>query len=93
MCPAAARIFQAPIRSHDERRWAEVTATGQSKSSQSIFLAAQKSGLPAAFMDKAKAVIAPGTTLIFTDRPVDPTTQSAPTFQILVAQKDKPVKT
>jgi hypothetical protein len=74
-------------------RWAEVTATGESKSSQSIFLAAQKSGLPAAFMDKAKAVIAPGTTLIFTDRPVDPTTQSAPNFQILVAQKDKPVKT
>jgi len=56
-------------------------------------LAAQKSGLPAAFVDKAKAIITPGTTLIFTDRPVDPTTQSAPNFQILVAQKDKPVKT
>jgi hypothetical protein len=74
-------------------RWAEVTATGESKSSQSIFLAAQKSGLPAAFVDKAKEVITPGATLIFTDRPVDPTTQSAPNFQILVAQKDKPVKT
>jgi hypothetical protein len=74
-------------------RWAEVTATGESKSNESIFLTAQKSGLPAAFMDKAKAVITPGATLIFTDRPVDPTTQSAPNFQILVAQKDKPVKT
>jgi hypothetical protein len=74
-------------------RWAEVTATGESKSSQSIFLAAQKSGLPSAFLDKAKTVITPGATLIFTDRPVDPTTQSAPNFQILVAQKDKPVKT
>jgi hypothetical protein len=74
-------------------RWAEVTATGESKSSQSIFLAAQKSGLPAAFLAKAKAVITPGTTLIFTDRSVDPTTQSPPNFQILVAQKDKPVKT
>ena len=71
-------------------RWAEVTATGESKSNESIFLAAQKSGLPTAFLDKAKAVITPGATLIFTDRPVDPTTQSPPNFQILVAQKDKP---
>ena len=70
-------------------RWAEVTATGESKSSESIFLAAQKSGLPAAFLDKAKTIITPGATLIFTDRPVDPSTQSAPNFQILVAQKDK----
>jgi hypothetical protein len=53
-------------------------------------LAVQKSGLPAAFLDKAKAVITPGATLIFTDRSVDPTTQSPPNFQILVAQKDKP---
>lgn len=71
-------------------RWAEVTATGESKSSESIFLAAQKSGLPAAFLDKAKTVITPGATLVFTDRPVDPTTQSPPNFQIVVAQKDKP---
>ena len=74
-------------------QWAEVTATGESKSSQSIFLAAQKSGLPAAFLDKAKTVITPGATLIFTDRSVDPSTQSPPNFQILVAQKDKPAKT
>jgi L,D-transpeptidase catalytic domain len=74
-------------------RWAEVTTTGESKSNENIFLTAQKSGLPAAFLDNAKTVITPGATLIFTDRPVDPTTQSAPNFQILVAQKDKPVKT
>jgi hypothetical protein len=71
-------------------QWAEVTATGESKSSESIFLAAQKSGLSAPFLDKAKAIFTPGTTLMFTDRPVDPTTQSPPNFQILVAQKDKP---
>src|SRR5258705_5960062 len=69
-------------------QWAKVTATGESKSSESIFLAAQKSGLPAEFLDKAKAVITPGATIIFSDRPVDPTTQSPPHFQILVAQKD-----
>ena len=74
-------------------RWVEVTSTGESKSSENIFLASQKSGLPAAFLDKAKEVITPGATLIFTDRPVDPSTQSPPNFQILVAQKDKPVKT
>src|SRR5437868_10132259 len=32
-------------------------------------------------------VITPGATLIFTDRPVDPSTLSPPNFQILVAQK------
>ena len=74
-------------------QWAEVTASGESKSSQSIFLAVQKSGLPAAFLDKAKTVITPGATLIFTDKSVDPSTQSPPNFQILVAQKDKPAKT
>ena len=74
-------------------RWAEITATSESKSSENIFLAAQKSGLPAAFLDEAKAVITPGATLVFTDRPVDPTTQSPPNFQILVAQKDKPAGT
>src|SRR6185436_15759550 len=36
-------------------QWAKVTATGESKSSESIFLAAQKSGLSAAFLDKAKS--------------------------------------
>ena len=71
-------------------QWAEVTATEKSKSSESIFLASQKSGLPAPFLDKAKSVITSGATLIFTDRPVDPSTQSPPNFQILVAQKDKP---
>src|SRR6266511_3346812 len=75
------------------RRWAEVTATGESKSNQSIFVSVQKSGLPPEFLDKAKSVITPGATLIFTDRPVDPSTQSPPNFQILVAQKDKPAKT
>jgi len=73
-------------------QWAEVTATEKSKSSESIFLASQKSGLPAAFLDKAKSVITSGATLIFTDRPVDPSTQSPPNFQILVAQKDKPTE-
>ena len=49
--------------------------------------------LPAEFLTKAKEVITPGATIIFTDRPVDPTTQSAAGFQILVAQKDKPSET
>jgi hypothetical protein len=71
-------------------RWAEVTTGEKDTSSQSLFEAAQKSQLPADFLAKAKEAIIPGTTIIFTDKPVDPTTQSAPGFQILVAQKDKP---
>ena len=70
-------------------RWVEVTSAGKDSSSQSLFLAAQKSQLPAEFLDKAKAVITPGTTIIFTGKPVNPTTQSPTGFQILVAQKDK----
>jgi hypothetical protein len=71
-------------------RWVEVTSVGKEGSTESLFLAAQKSGLPPEFLTQAKEVITPGTTIIFTDKPVDPTTQSRPGFQILVAQKDKP---
>ena len=74
-------------------RWVEVTATGKDKSNESLFLATQKSGLPADFLSKAKNVITPGTTIVFTNNAVDPTTQSPTGFQIVVAQKDKPSKT
>src|SRR5438094_5574488 len=89
------RVFSA-LNGLDEQghlRWVEVTAAGKDSSSQSLFLAAQKSQLPTEFLDKAKEVITPGTTIIFTDKPVDPTTQSPIGFQILVAQKDKPAAT
>jgi hypothetical protein len=90
--PLNNRVFSAlnGIDGEGHLRWAEVTAAGKDSSSQSLFEAAQKSELPADFLAKAKEVIIPGTTLIFTDKPVDPTTHSAPGFQILVAQKDKP---
>ena len=55
-----------------------------------LALAAQKSGLPTEFLTEARQVITPGATIIFTDKPVDPTTQSHTGFQIVVAQKDKP---
>lgn len=71
-------------------RWVEVTSAGTEGANQSLFLAAQKSGIPSDFLGKAKEIITPGTTIIFTDKSVDPTTQSPPGFQILVAQKDKP---
>jgi len=71
-------------------RWVQVTAKGKEGSSESLFLAAQKSGLPPEFVTDAKQVITPGATIIFTDKPVDPTTQSHTGFQIVVAQKDKP---
>src|SRR5436190_7082958 len=90
--PLNDRVFSA-LNGLDEQghlRWVEVTSAGKEKSSESLFEAAQKSQLPADFLAKAKEVITPGATIIFTDKPVDPTTQSAPGFQILVAQKDKP---
>ena len=90
--PLNDRVFSA-LNGLDQQghlRWVEVTAAGKESSSQSLFLAAQKSQLPTEFLSKAKEVITPGTTIIFTDKPVDPTTQSPTGFQILVAQKDKP---
>jgi hypothetical protein len=74
-------------------RWTEVMSAGKEGSNQSLFAAAQKSGVPSEFLGKARGVIAPGATIIFTDKPVDPTTQSHTSFQILVAQKDKPFRT
>ena len=94
--PLKDRVFSA-LQGTDAQghvRWIEITAAGTEGASESLFVTAQKSGLPSAFVAKAKTIIAPGTTIIFTNRPVDPTTQSPPNFQILVAQKDKPsVKT
>jgi hypothetical protein len=93
--PLNDRVFSA-LNGTDAQghlRWVEVTAAGKDSSSQSLFQAAQKSQLPADFLAKAKEVITPGATIIFTDKPVEPTTQSAPGFQILVAQKDKPSAT
>jgi hypothetical protein len=90
--PLNNRVFSALSGTDAEGhlRWAEVTTAEKDSSSQSLFESAQKSQLPADFLAKAKEVIIPGTTIIFTDKPVDPTTQSGPGFQILVAQKDKP---
>ena len=85
------RVFSAlsGMDAEGHLRWTEVTAAGTGKSSQSLFETTQESRMPAQFLDKAKEVIAPGATIIFTDKPVDPTTQSPAGFQILVAQKDK----
>jgi hypothetical protein len=91
VAPLNGRVFSAlsSVDAEGNLRWAEVTAPGKDKSSQSLFETAQQSQLPAQFLDKAKEVLAPGATIIFTDKPVDPTTQSPGGFQILVAQKDK----
>src|SRR6266498_664815 len=92
VAPLNDRVFSA-LQGTDadgHLRWIQVTAKGKQGSSESLFLAAQKSGLPAEFLTKTTQVITPGTTIIFTDKPVDPTTQSHTGFQIVVAQKDKP---
>src|SRR6058998_1682496 len=76
--PLNDRVFSAlsGLDPEGHLRWVEVTSAGKDSSSQSLFLAAQKSGLPAKFLTETKQVISPGATIIFTDKPVDPTTQS-----------------
>jgi L,D-transpeptidase catalytic domain len=96
VAPLDDRVFTAlsGTDTQGHLRWAEVTtATDKYKSSPNLFEMAQKSQLPSDFLATAKEVITPGTTMIFTDQPVDPTTQSPTGFQVLVAQKDKPSKT
>ena len=44
---------------------------------------AQKSGIDQQFIVGVRSVVIPGTTLVFTDQPVGPKTQSAPGFKIL----------
>jgi hypothetical protein len=95
LVPLNDRVFSA-LQGTDANghvRWIEVTAKGKEGASESLFLPAQKSGLPTEFLSDARQVITPGTTIIFTDKPVDPTTQSHKNFQIVVAQKDKPTGT
>jgi hypothetical protein len=93
--PLNDRVFSAlqGTDANGHLRWVQVTAKGKEGSSESLFLAAQKSGLPTEFVTDAKQVITPGATIIFTDKPVDPTTQSHTGFQIVVAQKDKSSET
>src|SRR6266498_1067296 len=67
--PLNDRVFSA-LNGTDTQghvRWVEVTVPGKDKSSQGLFAAAQKSQLPADFLAKAKEVITPGATIIFTD--------------------------
>src|SRR5205809_942672 len=95
VAPLNDRVFSA-LQGTDadgHLRWVQVTAAAKDSSNESLFLAAQKSGLPTQLLAKAREVITPGTTIIFTDKPVDPTTQSHTNFQIVVAQKDKPSRT
>jgi hypothetical protein len=95
LVPLNDRVFSA-LQGTDANghvRWIEVTAKGKEGASESLFLPAQKSGLPTEFLSDARQVITPGTTIIFTDKPVDPTRQSHKNFQIVVAQKDKPTGT
>src|SRR6266404_5350733 len=86
--PLNDRVFSAlqGTDTNGHLRWVQVTAKGKEGSSESLFQAAQKSGLPPEFVTDAKQVITPGRTIIFTDKPVDPTTQSHTGFQIVVAQ-------
>jgi hypothetical protein len=93
--PLNDRVFSAlnGLDAEGHLRWVEVASSGKEGANQSLFSAAQKSGVPSEFLEKAKGVITPGATIVFTDKPVDPTTQSHTGFQVLVAQKDKPSRT
>ena len=90
--PLNDRVFTAlnGLDAEGHVRWVEVTSAGKEGSNQSLFSAAQKSGVSERVPGEGERSHRPGATMLFTDKPVDPTTQSHTGFQVLVAQKDKP---
>jgi hypothetical protein len=60
-----------------------VSMANQRRTIQNIADMAQKSGIDQQFIVGVRSVVIPGTTLVFTDQPVGPKTQSAPGFKIL----------
>jgi L,D-transpeptidase catalytic domain len=77
-------IFSALDGRDDQGRSKWIRVDGKPAASDpNIADMAQKSGIDQQFIVGVRSVVIPGTTLVFTDQPVGPTTQSAPGFKIL----------
>jgi Ion channel len=68
------------------REWLAVAAIGDG-SKVPIPDLAKRSSIPEGFLQKARGTISAGTTLILSDLPVSPDTQSKPGFNILTASR------
>jgi len=82
------QVFTAldKIDADGHREWLAVTAIGDG-SKVSVPDLARRSSIPEGFLQKAREVVIAGTTLILSDLPVSPDTQSKPGFNILTASR------
>jgi len=74
------------IDADGHREWLAVAAVGDG-SKVSVPDLAKRSSIPEGFLQKAREAVTAGTTLILSDLPVSPDTQSKPGFNILTASR------
>lgn len=72
----------ATVDANGRRDWLSTTSIGGGRAPNVKALAA-RTPIPQEFLDKVRPIIAPGTTLILSDLPVSPQTQSSSGFGIL----------
>ena len=82
------QVFTAldKIDADGHREWLAVAAIGDG-SKVSVPDLARRSSIPEGFLQKAREAVIAGTTLILSDLPVSPDTQSKPGFNILTASR------
>ena len=82
------QVFTAldKIDAHGHREWLAVAAIGDG-SKVSVPDLARRSSIPEGFLQKTREAVTAGTTLILSDLPVSPDTQSEPGFNILTASR------
>lgn len=73
------------LDSNGARDWLAVTSIGGGKVPD-VKILANSTKIPSKFLEKVRAVIAPGTTLILTELPVSSQTQSGQDFRILATE-------
>ena len=77
-------IFSALAGRDDQGRSKWIRVDGKPAANDpNIAEMASKAGIADAFITGVREVVIPGTTLVFTDQPVNPSTQSKPGFKIL----------
>jgi hypothetical protein len=84
------QVFTALDRTDADghREWLAVAAVGDG-SKVSVPDLAKRSSIPEGFLQKAREAVTAGTTLILSDLPVSPDTQSKPGFNILTASRQR----
>lgn len=80
----------AGVNAQGKRDWLAVNSIGGG-AAPNVNILAKFTTIPPAFLDRVRAIITPGTTLILTDLPVSPQTRSGQDFRILTTEPVVPL--